>query len=128
MNVPMKVRFTDRRSAHLALDTLTELGFHAHMGREGGTPEVHVFLENNDLTSALEIVQSHGGELLESAPAFTAPAAYTLAYGLDGIPIPAHFVSEEEPEGDAEAERFAGTREESPSGETYDHFSADVRF
>jgi|GEM_PF-505340 len=139
-------QFQDYKSADLALETLKELGYNAHWADRGEKPELHVHLEGNDITSALEIMQSFGGTLLEKAMADNEYGLMNRGYHLDTIPIPAHTVNEDWPDhyyrqagrteeeaGLAEAESATETEMEEkdeyfdPSGETYDHFSAGIR-
>lgn len=108
-------QFPSDAAARLAFDTLLELGYDPQL-HDGGRLHIHVIDE--DLTSALEICQSHGGELLERAPAEEA-ALTNVSYGLDCIAIPAHLVNEDWTEGGEVA-----NRELNPDPETYDTFEA----
>lgn len=85
------IDFPDGKSARLAADTFDELGYDPCL-HEGG--RLHIHVRNEDLTSALEIMQSFGGRIVEQAPAETS-ALTGLAYGMDAIPIPAHTVNED---------------------------------
>ncbi|WP_019005663.1 hypothetical protein [Cohnella laeviribosi] len=117
-------RFPNASAAQLAYETFGELGYDPQM-HEGNRIHIHVIRE--DLISALEIAQSHGGELVEQAPADASMHA-DAAYGLDAIPIPAHTVNEDWVSSEAYSsggledvevkERF------DPDSETYDHFEA----
>lgn len=136
MSKAIMFQFDDRRSAYLALDTLDELGYRAHLGGSDERPEVHVEVDHNDLTSALEIVQAHGGNLREEATTGATHDTFAEAYDLDAVPIPAHVVNEDWPESYREPGREAAPTGDGavddaeivdPSAETYDHFSADVR-
>lgn len=152
---PIYFQFTDKKSALLALDTLQEVGYTADMldhRHPEHQPVLQVLVENADLTSALEIAQAHGGRLYETVDN-EEPEVYTSAYGLEGLSIPAHTVTEDLPEsylaGEALTDRDvqAQSREEAeaivaanaarqaaeegapvfdPSGEDYNHFSAGV--
>ncbi|WP_240414116.1 DNA/RNA helicase [Paenibacillus periandrae] len=114
-SVPIVFRFQDDGAAALAYDTLLEIGYHAHQDVQEGQWIVQVFVDHSELTSALEIAQAHGGELLLSGEGtagdedddsgvfiggnLTDAAGgqlFNTAYGLDMIPIPAHLVNEDE--------------------------------
>ncbi|MFC0211596.1 hypothetical protein ACFFK0_03875 [Paenibacillus chartarius] len=139
---PIFFEFDEERSAYLALDTLHELGYRPNFVSGTEKPTLHIHIEKQDLTSALEIAQAYGGRMIEledKAP--SEEEAYAVAYDLDeGIRIPAHVVAEDFPEdyahpqaeaGDAsgtlidDANAFHGAFD--PSGDTYDGFSAGVR-
>lgn len=93
-NSVIQFQFEDEASAHLAFDSLDELGYHPiYYANEH--PGIHIHLDRCDLTSALEIAQMHGGILQESSLASAEDEAYGLAYHLDGIRIPAHVVNED---------------------------------
>jgi predicted heme/steroid binding protein len=84
-------QFADNSSAEDASATLRDLGYDPVV-HEGG--KLHIHMEGSDLTSALEIAMSHGGELMDKQP--LDPLAVTgLAYGMDSVPIPAHTVNED---------------------------------
>lgn len=130
-------QFADNASALDASATLRDLGYDP-VAHEGG--RIHIHLEGSDLTSALEIAMSHGGELVDEKP--IDPAAVTgLAYGMDSIPIPAHTVNEDwtdayasgsglyadESEGLHNRDESGGEEETfSPDDGSYDHISGDV--
>ncbi len=84
-------QFPADSQAMLAAETLEELGYEPQL-HEGG--RLHIHVQNEDLTSALEIVQCCSGHLLEHAPA-EAVTVTDFAYGMDDIPIPAHTVNED---------------------------------
>ena len=84
-------QFPGEAQARLAAETLDELGYEPQL-HEGG--RLHIHVEDEDLTSALEIVQCYSGQLLEHAPAETVTVT-DFAYGMDAIPIPAHTVNED---------------------------------
>jgi hypothetical protein len=128
-------RFPDVSSARMAADTLEELGYEPQL-HEGA--RVHIHVENEDITSALEIVQSHGGQLMEHAPAEVVDIT-SAAYCLDSIPIPAHTVNEDWQEdyrdSDIAAQDGNWSEEARPTAtangedfrrddEPYDHFQA----
>jgi hypothetical protein len=114
-------QFQDESQARLAGETLQDLGYEPQL-HEGG--RLHIHVQNEDLTSALEIVQCYAGQLMEHAPAEVIDVT-DIAYGMGDIPIPAHTVNEDwedhyrssEPASDQER-RF------SPDDGTYDHFEA----
>ncbi|MFC5404518.1 hypothetical protein [Cohnella soli] len=116
-------QFSDETQARLASDTLMELGYEPQM-HEGG--RLHIHVENEDLTSALEIVQCYAGQLLERAPAESAEVT-DLAYGMDDIRIPAHTVNEDwvdayRANNDSDGEIRQGKFK--PDDGSYDSFSA----
>ncbi len=84
-------QFPAESQALLAAETLEELGYEPQL-HEGG--RLHIHVQNEDLTSALEIVQCCSGHLLEHAPA-EAVTVTDFAYAMDDIPIPAHTVNED---------------------------------
>lgn len=115
-------KFPDEAQARLAGETLNELGYEPQLHEDG---RLHIHVEDEDLTSALEIVQCYSGQLMEHAPA-EAVVVTDFAYGLDGIQIPAHTVNEDWEEhyrvassSDNEAETPFTTDDGS-----YDHFEA----
>lgn len=123
-------QFPDEGSAHKACGTLDELGYEP---QPHGVGRLHIHVDGDNLASALEIAQSHGGELLSEAPADDADLAAT-AYALDELQIPAHTVNEDwdasyfgiEPETASFAGDAAG---ESPTDDvaddgSYNHFEA----
>ena len=137
---PIYFAFADAGAASLALDTLNELGYHAHETEHEGKPAIQLYIDHNDLTSALEITQASGGVLLEESAMGARADSYTTAYGIDTVPIPAHMVNEDWSEsyytsdasglpGPAPAASANTGEAESfdPSGDDYDHFSAGVR-
>ncbi|WP_274652922.1 hypothetical protein [Paenibacillus humicola] len=123
--------FNDASAASVASGTLKELGFEAVV-RHGH--DLHIRMSGDDLTSALEIAQAHGGRL--AVP--SAEGELTgIAYGMDGIRIPAHVVnedwiaSEEGLEQDDPGLRnrdddAAGEDDFFPDGGTYNYLSGDV--
>lgn len=124
--------FNDAQSAALACETLRELGYETVLHDDS---RMHVHLEGSDLTSALEIAQAHGGQLVEQAH-IHADAMTNSAYSLDAIAIPAHLVNEDWiSDGQAEYADQLHNRDDVadykdeflPDSGTYDHFSGDVR-
>lgn len=84
-------QFPDAGSADKACGTLYELGYDP---QPHGLAALHIHVEREDLTSALEIAQSHGGELV-SVSACEETALTSAAYGMDALSIPAHTVNED---------------------------------
>lgn len=84
-------QFPDEPQARLAGETLEDLGYEPQL-HEGG--RLHIHVQDEDLTSALEIVQCYSGQLMEHAPA-EAVVVTDMAYAMDNIPIPAHTVNED---------------------------------
>jgi hypothetical protein len=145
-HVPMIFQFQDSRSAALAYSTLIEIGYHTHRTEEAGQAIVQVFVERSELTSALEITQAYGGELMAAEPGTTEHPAhdpgndtsgnvYSAAYAMDMIPIPAHLVNEElegqvdsgiGDEGAIESSESSSSADFDPSGKDYDGFEAGV--
>ncbi|GAA3409967.1 hypothetical protein ACFFNY_30950 [Paenibacillus hodogayensis] len=135
--VPIYFEFSEQATASLALDTLGELGYHAHVQTIRGTPVIQLFIEHNDLTSALEIAQAYGGLLLDTEQGDAYADSYASAYELDAVPIPAHVVNEDWPESYYTGESAGlsaplederdGLERFDPSGDDYDRFSAGVR-
>lgn len=97
------IDFPGTSEARLAADTFEELGYDPCL-HEGS--RLHIHVRNEDLTSALEIMQSYGGSIVERAPAEAAELT-GIAYGMDAIPIPAHTVNEDWVETYATAESGA---------------------
>lgn len=136
-DAPIYFRFPDDEAARLALDTLGELGYHAHPSADRAGPALEVFVLAEDLTSLLEIVQAYGGLLYERSPDDREERLYQAAYPMEGIPIPAHVVNEDWAEGYAEgagadADAFGGAEPDEgslpdPSGDGYDHFPPGIR-
>jgi hypothetical protein len=84
-------QFPDESQACLASETLEELGYEPQRHGEG---LLHIHVRNEDLTSALEIVQCYAGQLLEHSPT-NSVAMTEEAYGMESIAIPAHIVNED---------------------------------
>lgn len=90
--------FDKERDALLALDTLEELGYKPEL-LEGERTTLHIHLDDQEMTSALEIAQSHGGRLVDRQPTQSEPDTFAMAYDLEGsIRIPAHTVNEDWPD------------------------------
>jgi hypothetical protein len=115
-SIPIYFQFIDHKAALQAFDTLQELEYEVewldHDHKEH-LPTLRLNVDRSDLTSALEIAQSHGGTLLEAKQDYSEMEILTSAYSLEPIAIPAHAVNDEE--------RF------DPSEDDYDHFPAGVR-
>lgn len=107
--------FSDNRSAELARDLLQELNYDPVM--HSGT-RLHIHVDGSDLTSALEIAQSHGGRLVEQAT-IEEDTLTNTAYALHAISIPAHVVNEDWVDAE-ERERLE------PDARGYNHFSGEV--
>ncbi len=115
-------QFPDESQARLAGDTLEELGYEPQL-HEGG--RLHIHVQDEDLTSALEIVQCYAGQLMEHAPAEVVDVT-NIAYGIDNIPIPAHTVNEDWEEY-YQVSNPAESQVEQPFSAddgSYDHFEA----
>jgi hypothetical protein len=132
INSALLFDFNDAQSAALACETLRELGYETVLHDDS---RMHVHLEGSDLTSALEIAQAHGGQLVEQSH-IDAGAMTDSAYSLDAIAIPAHLVNEDwTADGQAEYADQLHNRDDDadykeeflPDSGTYDHFSGDVR-
>ncbi|TVY10330.1 hypothetical protein [Paenibacillus cremeus] len=95
-SAPIFFQFESRDSAALAQDTLEELGYQVSRHTETQHPTLHIIVDRHDLASALEIAQSHGGQLVELSGASGESETYTMAYDPEQmIPIPAHTVNED---------------------------------
>ena len=118
----LMMEFRDESTAGLAADTFDELGYEPYRHGDG---RLHIHVRNEDLTSALEIMQCHGGNIVNSSQA-DANALTQIAYDLDAIPIPAHTVNEDWVDGYATKARAASVREPLPDPDDapYDHFDA----
>ncbi|WP_240647415.1 hypothetical protein [Paenibacillus nanensis] len=122
--------FSDNRSAELARNLLQELGYDPVMHND---TRMHIHVDGNDLTSALEIAQSHGGQLVEQS-AIKDEAITNTAYALDGITIPAHVVNEDWVDEEERQQQMHnhdgagkyGEDEFRPDPEEYNHFIGDV--
>jgi len=106
--------FPDDAAARLAAETLDELGYEpcAH-----GNGRLHIHVRDEDLVSALEIMQCHGGRIAESVPEDEAQNTIT---------IPAHTVNEDWTDEYARGDDAAlqGQRGELADEAPYDHFEA----
>jgi hypothetical protein len=115
-------QFPDESQSKLAGETLMELGYEP---QHHGGGRLHIHVEDEDLTSALEIVQCYAGQLMEHAPSEVVHVT-DLAYAMGDIPIPAHTVNEDwdelyhfnEPTQSRQSEDFQ------PDDGSYDHFEA----
>jgi len=84
-------QFPDEYQAIMAGETLKDLGYEP---QQHGGGLLHIHVQNEDLTSALEIVQCYAGQLMEHASAEVVDVT-DIAYGMDDIRIPAHTVNED---------------------------------
>ncbi|TJY42437.1 hypothetical protein E5161_10635 [Cohnella pontilimi] len=96
----LMMEFRGEEDTRQAADTLDELGYEPQM--HGGN-RLHIHVRSEDLTSALEIMQCYGGQLVDRAPA-EVTSILDDAYRMDTIPIPAHTVNEDWEERYAEDE------------------------
>lgn len=87
----LRFQFKDAAGLSHAFDTLQELGYDPV--REQGQL-LHIHIERQDLTSALEIAEACGGQLVEEAGR-SEMNVMDEAYGMHMIPIPAHLVNED---------------------------------
>ncbi|NEW08028.1 hypothetical protein GK047_18675 [Paenibacillus sp. SYP-B3998] len=136
-SVPIFFEFEQERDALHALDTLEELGYKPRLLLDE-KPTLHIHVDTQEITSALEIAQAHGGRLVERKQTQTESATFAMAYDLEGsIRIPAHTVNEDWPEGyeasasvslrDADAIPSEEEAAFDPSADDYNHFSAGIR-
>ncbi|MFC5450760.1 hypothetical protein [Paenibacillus aestuarii] len=135
--IPIFFEFDQEREALLALDTLEELGYKPNMITEA-KPILHIHVDDQEMTSAIEIAQAHGGRLVERNVETTETAVYAMAYDLENsIRIPAHTVNEDWTESYATASSSAWRDADAipsedeaafdPSADDYNHFSAGIR-
>lgn len=119
----LMMEFRDEATAALAADTFDELGYEPYLHGGG---RLHIHVRNEDLTSALEIMQCHGGQILDGAHA-DAYSLTQMAYDLDAIPIPAHTVNEDWVDGYDSGAPAATASDEAANDfqdAPYDHFDA----
>jgi hypothetical protein len=131
-------QFATNHDAFMALDTLEELGYRVSLHTETDRTVLHIEVGGQDLTSALEIGQAHGGRLLQTDESPSETAMFAMAYDPDGmIPIPAHLVHEDEAgiQADTSASAYvnlsSGAYNDAnesfdPSGDDYDGFDAGI--
>jgi hypothetical protein len=133
---PIFFEFVQERDALLALDTLEELGYSPSLLTHFIKPTLHIHVDDQDLTSALEICHAHGGELVEKSDSSAEKEVYAMAYDLEGsIRIPAHVVNEDWTDDYASrpdyltADAIPSEEEGAfdPSTDDYDHFSPGIR-
>jgi hypothetical protein len=133
--VPIFFEFDVTRDALMALDTLEELGYKPEL-LEGERATLHIHLDEQEVTSAIEIAQSHGGRLVDRTQTQSEQATYAMAYDLEGsIRIPAHTVNEDWSESYASSAAVVDrdslpSDDEAafdPSADDYNHFSAGIR-
>lgn len=102
---PIVFQFPNMDSAQRAFDTLKELGYEPSYHQGGTTPVLHIHVEKEDLTSALEIGHACNGNLVETGEETT--FLMETAYELGSIPIPAHLINEDGDVPDQEEDRDA---------------------
>lgn len=90
-NTPLKFEFSESFAADSACSTLKEIGYDAQRSGEGG---LYVRIENQDVESALEICQEHGGCLNINDGIYRQGSGLS-AYGLDEVVIPANLVNDD---------------------------------
>lgn len=135
-SAPIFFEFDQERDALLALDTLEELGYEPTIQTGEAKPTLHIHVDNEDLTSALEIAQAHGGRLVEKRESQPEEGVFAMAYDMEGsIRIPAHIVNEDWSEDYAQSTAYHADTEFAdeeetfdPSPEEYNHFQAGIRF
>jgi hypothetical protein len=134
-STPIFFEFQQEKDALLALDTLEELGYSPNLLTHAERPTLHIHVDDQDLTSALEITQAHAGKLVEKKESYSEPAAFAMAYDLeDSIRIPAHVVNEDwaddyaSPAAHQIGDAILNEEEPvfDPSTDDYDHFSPGV--
>lgn len=94
----IRFSFPNVDSAIDAFETLQELGYEPVMEEDtGGPPTLHIHVERSDVQSALEIVQTHGGEIVDTAPlgAMENVAEDGPGCNIEGRGLPAHTVNED---------------------------------
>ncbi|MDQ6421189.1 hypothetical protein RB620_17330 [Paenibacillus sp. LHD-117] len=118
--------FSDGSSAAMARDMLQELGYDPVMHNES---RMHIHVDGGDLTSALEIAQAHGGQLVEQAH-IAEESITNTAYALNAITIPAHVVNEDwiasEDAANRDSDDTYVNEEFLPDAGEYNHFSGDI--
>ncbi|CAG7649924.1 hypothetical protein ACFQI7_28535 [Paenibacillus allorhizosphaerae] len=136
-SAPIFFQFETQESAHLAQDMLDELGYRVSFHQEA-QPILHVIVDRHDLTSALEIVQAYGGLIVEHEGSPGETSAYAMAYNQeDLIAIPAHFIGEEQEDGEPDlssseyVNKSSGAYNDAnppfdPSGNDYNGFDPGV--
>ncbi|MDP4095610.1 hypothetical protein OIN60_02235 [Paenibacillus sp. P96] len=87
----LKFEFGEAFAADAACSTLREIGYDAQRSGKG---DLYVRIENQDVESALEICQEHGG-CLNINDGKDHQGSGLSAYGLDEVVIPAHIVNED---------------------------------
>lgn len=126
-------RFSDLKSATMALELLNELGYVAALVEQedpGQPPTLEVGVERADLASALEITQAYGGQLWQAGEPGKQMDAIDAAYDLDEVIIPAHIVNEDLPDDPLRSDTIADSfpeRVADLSNDDYNHFEPGVR-
>ena len=120
----LQVHFSDHSALLAAEATLKELGYKPY---QSGPLELYIPTDRQDIQSAVEIVQLHGGS----------PAVLSETYGLDqfhDISIPGHFINDDCQEGYANGTQNSGlqqglhNRDDDPTfDDSVDGFSGSVK-
>ncbi|MBM7567726.1 hypothetical protein [Paenibacillus sacheonensis] len=122
-------QFADSNAASLASGTFQELGYDPVI-QQGS--EVHIHMRGDDITSALEIAQSHGGQLTveSSIPEISLT---NEAYRMENITIPAHVVNEDWIAQEETPDSLRNHDDDAPEADeffpddgSYGYFSGDV--
>lgn len=122
-------QFADSGTASIACGTFQELGYDPVI-QQGS--EVHIHMLGDDLTSALEIAQAHGGQLAVQS---TIPDIELTneAYRMENITIPAHVVNEDWVAGEEGPDDLRNRDDDAPQefeffpdDGSYGYFSGDV--
>jgi len=126
-------RFSDEKSATMAMELLREIGYEAAMvdqAQPGQQPILEVGVERADLASALEIAQAYGGQLWQAGEPGGQLDAIDAAYGLDEVMIPAHLVNEDLPDEPYRSDTYIDAfpeRVTDLSNDDYNYFEPGVR-
>lgn len=91
---PVAFRFDDHTSAVNAFNTLNELGYQPEF-IQGNPKGLLFFINDEDLTAALEIAQANGGSLAEDIMQRGEQEVLDCAYAMGELDIPAHLVNED---------------------------------
>lgn len=104
--------FIDSTSAWNAFTLLQELGYEPTLHT---AIRLHIHVIDEDLTSALEIVQAHGGHLVDEANDPVDKISFSALYRIADIAIPAHLVNEDIIEDDDFLPSIEGVNNFSPN-------------
>ncbi|WP_219835656.1 hypothetical protein [Paenibacillus sp. R14(2021)] len=128
-------QFSDSRTAAMAGSTFQELGYDPVV-QQGS--DIHIHMHGDDLPSALEIAQSHGGQLAVQSSIPDIELTNEAYHMENHIAIPAHVVNEDwvsqEEAGDQAAGDGLSNRDDDapdedeffPDDGSYGYFSGDV--